>query len=291
MLPAASGTKIIAWRRTVALSFFSSASKIALFQRLSWYWKMSCPITSAIRQAVISQATFQLFSEDQKPRAVRQNRRTSGLACSRSICFLPDFFFLAMKTVVPRRLTVAASTNAAKFQKFTCAAAGRLGLRQADTIPWHNAVAPRSNGAATHRQSNFPPQRIDDVPGGPSDTVSSGSQTTGWTRIPIASVEDLSDAVLGAGLVAIQMSVPTPVTGSLAFAAFGPDMTCTSGYIGGRVALTGPLSANMVTLGVGIVMAPGTRHGGHEVPSGSVGVFMPGDEHDALYLLGSLYAS
>ena len=119
MLPAARGTKIIAWCRTVALSFFSSASKIALFQRLSWYWKMSCPITSATRQPVISQATFQLFSEDQKPRAVRQNRRTSGLACSCSTCFLLDFFFLAMKTVVPRRLTVAASTNAAKFQKFT----------------------------------------------------------------------------------------------------------------------------------------------------------------------------
>ena len=119
--------------------------------------------------------------------------------------------------------------------------------------------------------------------------MSSGLQTTGWTRIPIASVEDLSDAVLGAGLVAIQMS-RAPVTGSLAFAAFGPDMTCTSGYIGGRVALTGPLSANMVTLGVGIVMAPGTRHWLNEVPSGSVGVFMPGDEHDALYPPGSLYA-
>ena len=94
---------------------------MALFQRLSWYWKMSCPITSTIRQAVISHATFQLFSEDQKPRAVRQNRRTSGLACSRSTCFFVDFFFLAMKSVVPRRLTVAASTNAAKFHKVPAA--------------------------------------------------------------------------------------------------------------------------------------------------------------------------
>lgn len=117
----------------------------------------------------------------------------------------------------------------------------------------------------------------------------SRSQTTGWTRIPIASVEDLTDAVLGAGLEATQMS-RAPVKGSLAFAPFGDGITCSSGYIGGRVALTGPLSANMVTLGVGLVMAPGTRHWLNEVASGSVGVFLPGDEHDALYPPGSLYA-
>ena len=85
MLPAASGMKIIAWRRTVAASFFSSASKIVLFQTLSWYWKTSCPTTSAISAAVISQATFQLFGADQKPRAVRQKRRTSGFAAARRL--------------------------------------------------------------------------------------------------------------------------------------------------------------------------------------------------------------
>lgn len=115
------------------------------------------------------------------------------------------------------------------------------------------------------------------------------SEAAGWTRIPIASVEDLADAVLGAGLEVTQMS-PAPVTGSLAFATFDEGMTCTSGYIGGRVALTGPLSADMVTLGVGLVMAPGTRHWLNEVTSGNVGVFLPGDEHDALYPPGSLYA-
>jgi AraC-like DNA-binding protein len=46
----------------------------------------------------------------------------------------------------------------------------------------------------------------------------------------------------------------------------------------------------MVTLGVGLVMAPGTRHWLNEVSSGVVGVFLPGDEHDALYPPGSLYA-
>jgi AraC-like DNA-binding protein len=120
--------------------------------------------------------------------------------------------------------------------------------------------------------------------------VSSGLQTAGWTRIPIASVEDLTDAVLGAGLEVTQMS-RAPVTGSLAFAAFDDGLTCTSGYIGGRVALTGPLSASMVTIGVGLVMAPGTRHWLNEVASGAVGVFLPGDEHDAFYPPGSMYAA
>jgi AraC-like DNA-binding protein len=112
----------------------------------------------------------------------------------------------------------------------------------------------------------------------------------GWTRIPIASVEDLSDAVLGAGLEVTQMS-RAPVTGSLAFATLDGRATCTSGYIDGRVTLTGPLSANMVTLGVGVVMAPGTRHWLNEVTSGAVGVFLPGDEHDALYTPGSIYVA
>lgn len=117
----------------------------------------------------------------------------------------------------------------------------------------------------------------------------SGLQTAGWTRLSISSVEDLTDAVLGAGLEVTQMS-RAPVLGSLAFATVDTGITCTSGYIGGRVALTGPLSGDMITLGVGLVMAPGTRHWLNEVPSGAVGVFLPGDEHDALYAPGSLYS-
>jgi hypothetical protein len=46
----------------------------------------------------------------------------------------------------------------------------------------------------------------------------------------------------------------------------------------------------MVTLGVGLVMAPGTRHWLNEIATGAVGVFLPGDEHDALYPPGSMYA-
>jgi AraC-like DNA-binding protein len=111
----------------------------------------------------------------------------------------------------------------------------------------------------------------------------------GWTRIPIASVEDLSDGILDAGLEVTQMS-RAPVTASLVFAAFDDGLACTSGYIGGRVALTGPLSAGMVTIGAGLVFPPGTRHWLNEVTTGVVGVFRPGDEHDALYPPGSMYA-
>jgi AraC-like DNA-binding protein len=123
----------------------------------------------------------------------------------------------------------------------------------------------------------------------PPDAVPSVLQSNGWTRVPVASVEDLSDAVLGAGLEVTQMS-RAPVTGSLAFAAFDGGITCTSGYIGGRVGLTGPLSQDMVTLGAGIALGPGTRHWLNEVTTGAVGVFLPGDEHDSLYTPGSLYA-
>ena len=57
----------------------------------------------------------------------------------------------------------------------------------------------------------------------------SGLQTTGWTRIPIASVEDLTDAILGAGLEVTQMS-RAPVTASLAFAEFADGLWGSPGF-------------------------------------------------------------
>jgi len=111
----------------------------------------------------------------------------------------------------------------------------------------------------------------------------------GWTRVSIARIEDLSDAVLGAGLTAMQMSRGR-VTGSLAFAEYN-GVVYSSGNIEGRVALTGPLSASMITLGLGLHLAPGTRHWLNEVTSGDFGIFLPGDDHDALYTSGSLYAT
>ncbi len=111
----------------------------------------------------------------------------------------------------------------------------------------------------------------------------------GWTRVSIGRIEDLSDAVLGAGLEAMQMS-RGPVTGSLAFAE-QDGVVYSSGHIGGRVALTGPLSESMVTFGLGLHVAPGTRHWLNERSTGDFGVFMPGDEHEALYTPGTLYAT
>jgi AraC-like DNA-binding protein len=119
--------------------------------------------------------------------------------------------------------------------------------------------------------------------------MASASHPRVWTRVPISSVEDLGDAVLGAGLRVTQLS-RAPVTGSLVFATAG-DIVCSSGSIGGRVSLTGPLSETHITVGVGLVMGHGTRHWLNETGSGSVGVFLAGDEHDALYTPGSLYVA
>jgi len=111
----------------------------------------------------------------------------------------------------------------------------------------------------------------------------------GWTRVPLSRVEDLSDAVYGAGLEAMQMSC-APLTGSLAFAECD-GLVYSTGYLGGRVALAGPLSESRITFGVGLNISPGSLHWLNEVATGDIGVFLPGDDHDALYQPGSLYAT
>ena len=110
-----------------------------------------------------------------------------------------------------------------------------------------------------------------------------------WTRVPIARIEDLRDAVYGAGLKATQMSTGC-LSGSLIFARCN-DVLYSSGLITGQVALRGPLSSDRITVGVGLRMGSGTRHWLEETVSGAVGVFYAGDEHDALYTSGSLYAT
>ena len=110
-----------------------------------------------------------------------------------------------------------------------------------------------------------------------------------WSRIPIARIEDLSDAVLGAGLEATQMSAGE-LSGTIAYRNHD-GIIFSSGRIDGRVTLYGPLSGDMITLGIGVHMAPGTRHWLDEVDTGGVGVFLPGDTHDAHYTRGSIYAS
>ena len=110
-----------------------------------------------------------------------------------------------------------------------------------------------------------------------------------WTSVPIARIEDLRDAVYGAGLEATQVSTG-PLSGNLTFAR-RDDVLYSSGLIDGQVALRGPLSSDRITVGVGLRMGSGTRHWLEETGSGAVGVFNAGDEHDAFYTRGSLYAT
>ena len=110
-----------------------------------------------------------------------------------------------------------------------------------------------------------------------------------WTSVPIARIEDLRDAVYGAGLEATQISTG-PLSGNLTFAR-RDDVLYSSGLINGQVALRGPLSSDQITVGVGLRMGGGTRHWLEQTASGAVGVFHAGDEHDALYTRGSLYAT
>ena len=110
-----------------------------------------------------------------------------------------------------------------------------------------------------------------------------------WTSVPIARIEDLRDAVYGAGLEATQISTGS-LSGNLTFAR-RDDVLYSSGLINGQVALRGPLSSDQITVGVGLRMGGGTRHWLEQTASGAVGVFHAGDEHDALYTRGSLYAT
>ena len=118
------------------------------------------------------------------------------------------------------------------------------------------------------------------------------------TSIPLAKVpflsrisqlEDLHNAVLGAGLNATQLS-RAPVTGSLMLSSH-EGLALSSARIGGRVALEGVLSENLITFGLGVELRPGSRQWLREVQTGEVAAFRPGDDHDALYAPGSLYAT
>lgn len=110
-----------------------------------------------------------------------------------------------------------------------------------------------------------------------------------WSRVPITGIEILRDAVLGAGLDAVQMSRGRMV-GSLIFTQVD-GVLYGSGSIDGRVSLVGPLSEERVTLGIGLAFPEGARHWQQEVAAGGVGIFLPGDEHDALYRPGARYVA
>lgn len=110
-----------------------------------------------------------------------------------------------------------------------------------------------------------------------------------WHKVNIVGIEDLADAVLGAGLEATQLTCGQ-MSGSLVFSNYR-DVIYSSGLIRGRVALQGPLSENLITIGLGVRLGCGSQHWLNEVSTCDVGVFHPGDEHDSIYTDNSLYAS
>jgi len=110
-----------------------------------------------------------------------------------------------------------------------------------------------------------------------------------WHRVEISHVEDLSDAVHGAGMDAIQMA-RGKLSGSLIFSQQN-GVTYSGGLINGRVALRGPLSPDTLSLGVALKLPGPCSHWLTKVKTGDVGVFHGGDEHDALYTPGSLYVA
>lgn len=124
-------------------------------------------------------------------------------------------------------------------------------------------------------------------------TLETGHGRTGsvkaWSRVPLTQIEDLRDAVFESGLDPVQMT-NRQVTGSLVFTRYR-GMAITSGQLQGDVALRGPLSEDSLTLGVATTVAPGSWHWLNPIVDGSVGIWRPGDEHDALYRSGSTYAA
>lgn len=79
-----------------------------------------------------------------------------------------------------------------------------------------------------------------------------------------------------------------PILGSLAFAA-GDGLVFSTGLIGGRVSVRGPLSADAITLAVGLRFGPGSRLWLNPATDGQVGVFLPGDACDVILGEKSLY--
>jgi len=57
------------------------------------------------------------------------------------------------------------------------------------------------------------------------------------------------------------------------------------------VILTGPLSLQHLTIGIGVRLPAGTTHWQHDVTSSNLGIYRAGDEHDSFYTPGSLYVA
>lgn len=122
-----------------------------------------------------------------------------------------------------------------------------------------------------------------------SAVAASPGPAQAWQRLPISGIESLRDAVLGAGLDAVQISCGR-MAGSLAFSE-SDGILYGSGSIDGRVSLVGSLSEKRITVGIGLAFPGGAQHWHRDVPTGGVGIFLAGDEHDARYAPGACYAT
>lgn len=107
-------------------------------------------------------------------------------------------------------------------------------------------------------------------------------------RTRITQLEDLRNAVKDAGLSAFQMSREPP-RGSLIHASDG-GVAFSSGRFDSRVQIRGPLSADAVSIAVGLRIPPRNRLLLKEIDSGVVTVFRPGDVQEAFHDVNSLYA-
>lgn len=107
-------------------------------------------------------------------------------------------------------------------------------------------------------------------------------------RTRITQIEDLSDAVNAAGLSAFQMSREPP-RGSLIH-ALHDGVAFSSGRFDSRVQIRGPLSADALSIAVGLQIPPRNRLLLREIDSGVVTMFRPGDEQEAFHDANSLYA-
>ncbi|CDP84638.1 AraC family transcriptional regulator [Mycolicibacterium farcinogenes] len=107
-------------------------------------------------------------------------------------------------------------------------------------------------------------------------------------RTRITQLEDLRNAVKDAGLSAFQISREPP-SGSLIHAADG-GIGFSSGRFDSRVQIRGPMSADAVSIAVGLRIPPRNRLLLREIDSGVVTVFRPGDAQEAFHDVNSLYA-
>jgi AraC-like DNA-binding protein len=105
----------------------------------------------------------------------------------------------------------------------------------------------------------------------------------------IRRLEDLQDAVHGAGLDAVQYSKGA-LHGSLAVTEH-LGATFTVAHVGSHIAIRGPLSTDRITIGIGLRQPEGSRQWMREVRTGTVGIFLPGEEHQGIHAAGSSYVA